>query len=62
MDELPKKMPPDDLATFDASAAAEADYDAWARAKIAGALKEAVDHPEKRVPLDEVWKRFGLEH
>jgi hypothetical protein len=38
------------------------DYDAWARAKIEAALKQAKDHPEERISQDAVWRKFGLEH
>lgn len=37
-------------------------YDAWAKAKIEKALDEAKQYPERRIPLDKVWKKFGLEH
>jgi hypothetical protein len=37
-------------------------YDAWAKAKIEAALSESIEHPEWRVPLDQVWKKFGLDH
>ncbi len=37
-------------------------YDAWAKAKIEAALRDAIEHPELRVPLDQVWKKFGLDH
>ena len=40
----------------------EPGYDAWAKAKIEKALDEAKRHPERRIPLDKVWKKFGLEH
>jgi hypothetical protein len=38
------------------------DYEAWAKAKIEKALDEAKQYPERRIPLDKVWKKFGLEH
>ncbi len=37
-------------------------YDVWAKAKIEAALRDAIEHPELRVPLDQVWKKFGLDH
>lgn len=38
-----------------------AELAAWQEAKIERALKDAEDHPEKRIPLHLIWKKFGLE-
>lgn len=52
---------PNDLLITDLMSV-EPGYDAWAKAKIEKALEEAKRHPERRIPLDKVWKKFGLEH
>jgi hypothetical protein len=36
-------------------------YDEWVRAKIENALREADEFPERRIPIKQVWKKFGLE-
>jgi hypothetical protein len=57
----PKRAGIDLEATLPGNSPTEADYDAWVRAKIEAALKEAKEHPERRIPQAEVWKKFGLE-
>ena len=32
----------------------------WKKAKIERALKAAKDRPERRIPQEEIWKKFGL--
>ncbi|MDE1158969.1 MAG: hypothetical protein PW791_12005 [Neorhizobium sp.] len=36
-------------------------YDEWVKAKIEAAVAEADRHPEKRIPIGDVWKKFGLD-
>ena len=36
-------------------------YLAWQEAKIKKALQAAKDHPERRIPQAEMWKKHGLE-
>ena len=62
MDELPPKIPQGARAAFEASSLTDGEYEAWTRAKIEAALKEAIEHPDQRTSLNDVWKRFGLEH
>ncbi len=38
-----------------------AGYDEWVKAKIEAAVAEADRHPEKRIPIGDVWKKFGLD-
>ena len=38
------------------------DYLAWKGAKIERVLKATKDRPERRVPQEEICKKFGLEH
>jgi hypothetical protein len=38
-----------------------ADYDEWVRTKIEAAVADADRQPEKRIPIADVWKKFGLD-
>lgn len=44
-----------------ADAGKAAGYDEWVRAKIEAAVADADRHPEKRIPIGDVWKKFGLD-
>lgn len=61
MSELKAQMTFEDLTTPSEETEREPEYDAWVRAKIEAALKEANEHPERRIPMRDVWKKFGLE-
>lgn len=61
MSEQNSKMTVEDLRTPSDETERELGYDAWVKAKIEAALKEANEHPEQRIPMREVWKKFGLE-
>jgi len=37
-------------------------YLAWRKAKITRALEAARAAPEDRIPLHEIWKKYGLEY
>ncbi len=37
-------------------------YEKWKERKIARALASSKAHPEKRIPLHVIMKKFGLEH
>lgn len=53
---------PEDSAASSSDKRAGADYDAWAREKIENALRLAKERPEARIPIEQVWKRFGIEN
>jgi len=62
MDEqTPKKLRIDRVG-YDPSSLTDGEHEASTRTKIAAALQEAIDHPDQRMSLDDVWRRFGLEH
>lgn len=61
MSELKAQMTIKDLTTPSEDRERQPEYDAWARAKIEAALKEANEHPERRIPMRQVWKKFDLE-
>lgn len=61
MSELKAQMTFEDLTTPSEESERDPGHDAWARAKIEFALKEANEHPERRIPMRQVWKKFGLE-
>lgn len=61
MSELKASMTFKDLTTPSDEKERDLGYDAWARARIEFALKEATEHPERRIPMRQVWKKFGLE-
>ncbi len=51
----------DDLTTA-MPESSEPAYQAWTRARIENSLAEAKSHPENRIPLSKIWKKFGLEY
>ncbi|MGA1801437.1 hypothetical protein [Rhizobium sp. HT1-10] len=62
MDEQTPKEITLDRVGYDPSSPTDCEHEASTRTEIAAALQEAVDHPDQRMSLDDVWKRFGLEH
>lgn len=38
------------------------DYDLWAKNKIKTALDAANAEPEKRIPQEKLWVKYGLEY
>ena len=37
-------------------------YLAWREAKIRSALAADLSEPEKAIPLEKIWKKYGLEY
>ena len=56
------KQLPEDPTSPSSDKRGGAEYDAWARAKIENALRLAKERPEARIPIEQVWKRFGIEN